>query len=86
MSENRETITRQAHLRVAFIFFTFWLFILYVIFTNIRDLGGLAGFEDVIKNGDYSDLLLFAFSIFLLAMFIRSMFKYFLFKDDTSKS
>ena len=84
MSEKRETITRRAHLKSALIFLAFWLIIAHVLVKNIRDLGGVSGLVGVVRSGDYSDLVLMAFSIYLLAMFIRSLFKFFKFKDDAT--
>ena len=75
---------KKAHLKVAAIFFAFWLFIIYVIVQNIRDLGRLPGFMEVIGKGDYSDLILVALSIYLLAMAFRSLFFYLSIKRDDS--
>ena len=73
---------KKAHLKVAVISFAFWLLMIYAIIQNIRDLGGLPGFMDVFAKGDYSDLILVAFSIYLLAMAFRSLFLYLSLKRD----
>ena len=84
MSEKNEPVNAQAHLKVALISFGFWLFLIYVIFENIRELGGLSGLIGVMEDGDYSDLLLLALSIFLLARAFHSTVMYFRHKDDNS--
>lgn len=82
MNNKQPTIVKKAHLKTAIIFFCGWLFIAYIIFKNLQELGGLPGLMNEIKSGGYSDLILLAFSIFLLAQFFRSLFKYLSFKDD----
>ena len=86
MTEKHEPVNRQGYLKVALIMFGFWLFIISVIFNNIQELGGLSGLIEVIKAGDYSDFILVALSIFLLAKAVQSLFKYINFQDDTAGS
>ena len=85
MRDNKTPVARQTHLKLAVVFLCVWLFVVYQLYDNIQQAGGLPGFIEVIGGGDYSDLILLALSIFLLAYFFRSLFMYFALKDDASQ-
>ena len=76
MTNTQAPVDHKAHLKVALIFLGAWLFIVYVLFKNIHELGGLHGLLNEIRGGEFSDLLLVAFSIFLLAKGLYHLFKY----------
>lgn len=78
------SIKKKAYLKAALVFFAGWLFIAYVIVNNLLELGGLPGLMNVIQSGDYSDLILLVFSIFLLAYFFKNLYLFFSSKDSES--
>ena len=76
MNNKQPPADKKAHLKVALVFFGACLFVAYAFFTNIQELGGINGLMDEISAGSYSDLLLLALSIFLLAQGFYHLFKY----------
>ena len=78
-------LAARTQLGIALVSFGLWLFIVYQIFSNIRELGGMAGLLEEIQNGAYADLVLLAISIFLLAIAMQSLFRFFRLKNGGNR-
>ncbi len=75
MTSKQTQADKTAHLKVALIFLGAWVLVAFVIFRNIRELGGINGLLGDIQDGNYSELILLALSIFVLAQGLYHLFK-----------